>query len=99
MTAANLGDTNANAGCVEVTKGAGKYTNSECTEEAVTPAKGEFEKHTISIRDKLPPGLKAVAVEGVAGRRGQDGCCHMLAGIGEVAIDCLLHVRTCPAAL
>src|SRR5580700_3014713 len=60
VTAANLGDADVNGGCGKVTEGTGKYTNSECTEEAVAPSKGEFEKHTISIVDKLPPGLKAV---------------------------------------
>jgi len=66
VQAANLGDAAANGGCVEVAAGIGKYSNSECTEEAA-PGTGEFEKHTISISDTLPEGLEAARVEAAAG--------------------------------
>ncbi len=67
VTAANLGDADVNGGCDNVGAGNGKYTSEACEEEAVAPAKGEFEKHTVSIADRLPAGLRVVSIEGIAG--------------------------------
>jgi hypothetical protein len=53
-------------GCVKVALGSGKWKNSECSEPAgPEPSEaGEYEKTTLHILDKLPPGLKAVGVSG-----------------------------------
>jgi hypothetical protein len=63
-TVVNVGNGDASE-CVKATAGDGKYKNSACTELAGSGG-GDFERASpVKIVDKLPPGLRAVGVEGV----------------------------------
>ncbi len=67
-TAENVGNATAEGeGCKQVGEGQGKYTDSACSEETVSPGTGDYEKTPIRILDKLPPGLRATQVKGTAG--------------------------------
>jgi len=60
----NVGDAPANGeGCEKVAAGAGKFTNSECTESGL----GEYEKTPIVITATLPAGLTVQKVPRGAG--------------------------------
>ena len=62
VSAGNIGDAPVNGECVETPEGVGKYTSSECSEEAV-PGTGTFEL-TVKVTDKLPSHLRALFIEG-----------------------------------
>jgi hypothetical protein len=69
-SAVNVGDEDAGE-CVAV-PGTGRYVDAGCSVEASPAGTGGFEKEApVEVVDKLPAGLEAVGVEGVA-QEGQD---------------------------
>jgi hypothetical protein len=66
VEAQNLGDASVQ-GCNAVPAGQGKYTEAECNTPAGSAVEGVFERTPTTITDTLPAGLRAVAVEGIAG--------------------------------
>ena len=63
--AENVGGANMTVPCVKVAAGAGRFTDAACSQEALAPAQGEFEKSPARITDTLPAGLRAVAVQAI----------------------------------
>jgi len=67
VAALNVGDAPAEGQCVQVPAGTGRYNSKSCSEVAEEPGTGEFEV-SFQITDRLPKGLRAVSVHGVAGQ-------------------------------
>jgi hypothetical protein len=97
VEAENLGDTAANA-CSRVAPGKGKFKDAACT-VAAAPGEEEFEKTPVTITDRLPEGLTAVAAKGIEGEdegheRGKVNC--VLASAGK-AVTCTFAEASVPA--